>query len=871
MRSVFWMTILAILFSLTATVQGQEPQTLTLDSTPGRLTAKLSDGRAAWMIRVPDKSTSIPQGQADGLTLMYNGYLISPQGRVLNRLVDNGIPPLSSRSEPSGAGRPVGETGTYWDPLGTIMPPPGSNSDYFGANSPMFDSNGNAWVILSTVDGGDWRVKSIRSQGHSGAWDPIEMLTGPQNNMGIAEGTIDPSDNITIAFRDLAGDYDLYALRYEPGTGWSGPDMIYTTTSFWQAVEIAADAQGNVVVVFDPSAIGGPIWTIIRDAGTGLWGTAHQVSPAGYEAMLPTVVKNRAGDTVYLLYRVDSGGPTGLYAHRFNSTTRSWGPAEFLPGTSQAGYSYTSADSRLPVTVDDNGEATVFWQTVGPSYGIYANRTQAGVWQNAHELLAPGPDDADIENFTDADSSVSGDALGVVMRSEYPLIRLYAFRYDAATGWEPTENPYSLTLSSVTRSGACFYRGSRATATFWAEQDSQLQLSSLIHTGSSWQPDLLDIPGERYAYNQNSAADRGEELLVFEDMMGYESFGTKSTWLRSSPSSAVILTGPGPGSNNPPLVRIFDPSDNFILGEFAAYGTSHYGLNVAAGDLDGNGIDEILTGPGPGPMFGPQVRGFDTGGTPIPGVNFMAYGTPRYGVNVAAGDLDGDGFDEIITGAGPGAVFGPHVRAFNFDGGPAVAPMAGVSYFAYGTLKWGVNVTCGDIDGDGYDEIVTGPGPGNVFGPHVRGWNVDGGEAIPLGEVSFMAYSTAQYGVNVSCGDVDQDGIDEIITGAGPGSIFGTHVRGWDFDGGSAVNQLPGFSFLAWPFPEMKYGVNVHAGHDLTGDGRDDLLTGLGPDPDHSGWIKGWQYTGSAVELLFQIEAYAPPVEQGTHVAAANL
>ncbi len=91
-----------------------------------------------------------------------------------------------------------------------------------------------------------------------------------------------------------------------------------------------------------------------------------------------------------------------------------------------------------------------------------------------------------------------------------------------------------------------------------------------------------------------------------------------------------------------------------------------------------------------------------------------------------------DGFDEIITGAGPGAVFGPHVRGWNYDGTPGVTPVPGVSYFAYGTPKWGVNVSAGDIDGDGYDEIVTGAGPGAVYGPHVRGWNVDGGTAAAM-------------------------------------------------------------------------------------------------------------------------------------------
>ena len=333
----------------------------------------------------------------------------------------------------------------------------------------------------------------------------------------------------------------------------------------------------------------------------------------------------------------------------------------------------------------------------------------------------------------------------------------------------------------------------------------------------------------------------------------------------------VLVIGPGPGSDNAPILRVFPLRQNADhLLEFDAYGTPRYGVNVACGDVDGDGLVEVLTGPGPGAVFGPHVRGFHLHGTPLEGLSFLAYGTNKYGVNVTAGDIDGDGYDEIITGAGPGAVFGPHVRAFDYDGVGSVTPVPGASFFAYGTLKWGVNVAAGDIDGDSFDEIVTGAGPGAVFGPHVRGWNVDGGAAQAIGAVSFLAYGTNKYGVNVSCGDVDGDGIDELVTGPGPGSVFGAHLRGWNHDG-AAVEPISGINFFAWPYPETRYGARVFAGADLDGDGRDELVVGCGPDPGAGTPVKIYQCEETQVSEWFSLDAFGDQnLTHGTTVVAGR-
>jgi hypothetical protein len=274
-----------------------------------------------------------------------------------------------------------------------------------------------------------------------------------------------------------------------------------------------------------------------------------------------------------------------------------------------------------------------------------------------------------------------------------------------------------------------------------------------------------------------------------------------------------IITGPGGGEACAPWVKIWN-SDGTLYNpgaqtDFMAYGVSKYGVNVAPCTVDGDPFPELLTGPGPGNVFGPHVRGWDLNGsqaTPMNAISFIAYGTRKWGVNVAGGDVDDDGYSEIITGPGPGNVFGPHVRGWNFDGGTLTA-MQDISYFAYGTRKWGSNVATADVDGDGFDEILTGPGPGPDFGPHVRGWNYDGVLITSINNISYFAYGTGKWGVNVNGGDFDGDGYGEIVTGPGPSDLFAPDVKSWNYDNTQIV-QL-GF-WRAWS--QFQYGANIATG-----------------------------------------------------------
>lgn len=198
-----------------------------------------------------------------------------------------------------------------------------------------------------------------------------------------------------------------------------------------------------------------------------------------------------------------------------------------------------------------------------------------------------------------------------------------------------------------------------------------------------------------------------------------------------------------------------------VTDEFFAYGPYEGGANVAVGNvLDTVSGEEIVTGALAG--GGPNVRVFNSNGKVKSW--FFAYAESfRGGIDVATGDIDGDGRDEIITGAGPGG--GPHVRIFD-----AATGKVRRQFFAYDqSTRHGIRVAAADLDGDGKAEIITAPVSGAE--PLVRVFKPNGTLVS-----EFMAYAqTFHGGVDVAAYPATNDSPSVIVTGAG--DTGGSHVR----------------------------------------------------------------------------------------------
>lgn len=244
------------------------------------------------------------------------------------------------------------------------------------------------------------------------------------------------------------------------------------------------------------------------------------------------------------------------------------------------------------------------------------------------------------------------------------------------------------------------------------------------------------------------------------------------------------------------------------------------GVHVAVGNVDGNAAngDEIITAAGPG--GGPHVKVWrlnnDLTATELGG--YFAYPQFTGGVWVATGDVDGDGTDEIITGAGAGG--GPHVRVVKFNGGSVVD--AG-GWFAYGSYPGGVVVGAGnfipeDSELTQKDEVVTAPA--SAGGPHIRITQGTGAGQLLR---QFFAFTTEDpRGYRVGAGDFDFDTVDDLAVGRGSDSeMLIAQVSDDGFV--RIVNPNP------TPFGNLPTGTNV-AGGDIDADGDDDVII----VPDHN-------------------------------------
>ncbi|HXD87404.1 MAG TPA: putative Ig domain-containing protein, partial [Urbifossiella sp.] len=255
----------------------------------------------------------------------------------------------------------------------------------------------------------------------------------------------------------------------------------------------------------------------------------------------------------------------------------------------------------------------------------------------------------------------------------------------------------------------------------------------------------------------------------------------------------IFVTGPGTpirvavenGASGSLLVLPFDPfGGNFLGGGF-----------VAAGDFDGDGRAEFVITPDQG--GGPRVSIFSLSGfDPKLRANYFTVDPNfRGGARAAVGDINGDHIPDLAVAAGFGG--GPRVAVINgidaltTDGFSFSDRLVG-DFFAFGDdLRNGVYLAIGDVDGDGFGDLIFGAGPGG--GPEVL--TISGQTLVTRGSLVAVNNPISNFfvggsdsdrsGVRVTTTDADRDNLADVVVATGADVPSGVRVYlGKNFGGG---------------------------------------------------------------------------------------
>ncbi|WP_214408963.1 FG-GAP repeat protein [Sphaerisporangium fuscum] len=261
---------------------------------------------------------------------------------------------------------------------------------------------------------------------------------------------------------------------------------------------------------------------------------------------------------------------------------------------------------------------------------------------------------------------------------------------------------------------------------------------------------------------------------------------------------------------------------------------------------DGNGVVQLLYG---------TANGFRPGGTLDVTHLGRSRDTDRFGAALAAGDLDGDGDDELVVGVpgleegGGAGVFG--LRRHGVDGKGSLITQA-TSWVAQDHAEgdqFGAAVAAGDFDGDGRDELAIGA-PGDDVG------TTSGGGSVTIADlrarqagvytqnspgVPGAAERWDSFGAALASGDFDRDGRDDLAIGV-PGEGLDAFQDGPMYGNGGVhvlYGTTRGLTAIGSEFWSRKtkgirgrslntdrLGAALAAG-DLNGDGDAELAIGL--------------------------------------------
>jgi FG-GAP repeat/FlgD Ig-like domain len=278
--------------------------------------------------------------------------------------------------------------------------------------------------------------------------------------------------------------------------------------------------------------------------------------------------------------------------------------------------------------------------------------------------------------------------------------------------------------------------------------------------------------------------------------------------------------------------------DLTLTGVLAA---DQFGSAVAlAGDVNGDGFSDVVVGAplnDAGGSNAGRAYVYFGGLTPDATIDLTFTGAvtnDQFGLAVGgAGDVNGDGFSDVIVGAPfSDAVAVDAGRAYLYFGGPAADGLADLTLTgATAGDELGFSVaTAGDVNGDGFADIVVGAPFSDVGGTSAGQATVyfGGGLADATADLTLTgADPNALLGWSVgTAGDANGDGFADVLVGAVTSAVGGSNAgEAMIYFGAASPNSVADV-FLIGAAPSDEYGFSVGMAGDVNGDGFDDVIVG---------------------------------------------
>ncbi len=240
-------------------------------------------------------------------------------------------------------------------------------------------------------------------------------------------------------------------------------------------------------------------------------------------------------------------------------------------------------------------------------------------------------------------------------------------------------------------------------------------------------------------------------------------------------SRPFLAVGSGLAYLGTPTVSIVDPASGSVVNQFDVYESGFMGgVQTAIHDVNNDGQDDIVVSPGRGRVG--EIRVFNIDGEEMPEYRITPFGLSFLsGVNIALGDVNGDGTKDLIAGQAAGSTVSIHLGTgvgLGWESTPfrrytpfGTTHLAGVSVAAadVGTIT---NGSISQIDvKDGRAELVLGTGPGAIRSVQI----VDvAGTPKVVTELSIdptIGYS----GVTLASGLYNDRSVDDIMVSGGQG------------------------------------------------------------------------------------------------------